>query len=243
MIMILMIIPLLFTSWIASAHADPLYSGLPDSLPAEVLTDPAFIEFQQAPNSSGSPLGSRITFEGELIGTPEKRRDLFLEKFIATLPLHTHILVSQDSRSRDVWNYPVGTRVAHWIRFKSTGQETFELRLSEKLAGGNWAMGSYSPRVGAAGDSPLFLNRYLGTPEFSIQITRASDQLEGELHLNRINNQSCQACHFVQSGSQYQFQHREEAGPCGFGPMNPNIAGDWANRYRQSRGESPFESR
>ncbi len=241
--MILMIIPQLFAFWVAFAYADPLYSGLPDPLPDVVLTDSASLEFQQDSRSFGSPIGSRITFEGELVGTPEKRKDLFLEKFIATIPLHTHIRVSQDSRSREVWNYPVGTRVAHWIRFNSTGQETFELRMSEKLASGNWAMGSYSPRRGAALDSPLFLNRYIGTPDFSIQITRDSDQLDGELHLNRINNQTCQACHFVQSGSQYQFLHREEAGPCGFGPMNPNIVGDWASRYRQMRGESPFEVR
>ena len=238
--MILMIGSFLLSSLMSTAHADPLYQGLPEQLPGDFPSSPELIEFQQEPSTVTSPLGMRITFNSEILGTPARLKEVFLEKFAASIPHNTHIQILKDSQARDVWTYPVGTRVAHWIQYNSRSRGTFEFRMSEKIANGNWASGSYSPRYGAEPDAPLFLNRYTGSPSFSIQLTRLSDGREGSLSLNRINNQSCQLCHYSLSPSTYQFQKKEDAGPCGFGPMNSNIARGWATQFQRQNGDKPF---
>lgn len=221
------------------ARAGALSDGLPRQLPATFPQGTDWVDFEQTGDTFRAPIGLNIQFDGQTFGNALEARALFRERFVASLPNQARIEISRDEQAREIWNYPVGTRVAHWITYDSDALRTFELRLSEKLANSTWAMGSYSP-MSDADNATLGLNHYSGTADFSTRFTRAGTTQEGELTMRRVPLTSCRNCHAGASLSAYQFVRATDAGICGFGPANAGIRQNWAARFEQARGYAPF---
>jgi hypothetical protein len=214
----------------------PPWSGLPDKLPSDFMTREFFVPFTQTPETFHAPIAASIVLNDK----PVPPRDLatmslvFEEAFAARLPRGQSIQVKKDSQNRKVWDYPIGTRVVHAIHFRTLPPQVFEIRLEQKMEGGRWAFGLYTP----AGNG-LELNRYGGMRPETYSFKLATGE-PTKISLSHMNLQSCRNCHFANSPSKYQFPSAEMAGPCGFGPANPSLTTEWAQHYFKMHGEKPF---
>lgn len=222
---------------------EPLYAGLPESLPADYLRKERFVEFEQMFFEFRAPLGSSFAFNGAPVATTDykKLEEVFVETFLAKLPRGTQITTSRHSQNgKEVWHYPIGTEVVHLIELNSEPRSVFELRVAKRMSETRWAFGTYSPKVLGEVSPTLLLNQYAGAPKDGFTVVRP-DRQKIDVTLGRINLQSCRNCHFVNSPSQYQYPSFKEAGPCGFVPANTKVKDGWAGRYQDAHQDAPFE--
>lgn len=213
----------------------PQWQGLPDELPMDYISQVRMLEFTQTSSTVHAPFGLEISFNQKPIPNSDRGTLglVFAEYFFAVLPKAKQIQIL-NRNDRTVWDYPTGSQIVHLILFRTSPLQVFEMRMEQKLANGQWAFGIYSP-VG----NRLVLNKYTGLRPESYQIQLVSGE-RVEISLKHLNLLSCRNCHLATSPSSYQYPSVDFAGPCGFGPANPGIVGDWAKRYTQVHGESPF---
>jgi hypothetical protein len=229
---------------VPSSHAAPpaLSAGLPLQIPADWVEREALVPFTQEPDGAQAPLGVRILVNGKPVLDRSQLAELFEEDFQASLPKNTSILVTLNSDGKEVWHYPVGTRLAHRVRWNSPHKPIYELRIAERLASGAWALGVYAPSEPSAEVQPstLQLSQYSGTQPLKVRFESAQTRKPLEVSLERIPLHSCRNCHNATSSSAYQFERPEDAGPCGFGPGNRAIRGAWAQRWAAQTGLPAF---
>ncbi len=207
---------------------------LPDQLSARYLLDQAFFPFQEVPGAM-TPYFSSLSIDGNPVSMGSSQvSQIFKDSTQAHIPEGTLILKSTDSSGREVWNYPIGTEVAHEINFNDINNTLFELRLVRKISATMWDFGTYSP----SSSSTLQRNYYSGNASFSttLQMNSGSSSF---IELRRISLSSCKDCHFHESSATYQYPSLEETGPCGFAPNNYGVQ-SWINQYQSRYGHSPF---
>lgn len=230
---------LLIFAFQASAEG-PLYQGLPDTLPADLVQSAGFVELQMIPDGARAPLGFSFFLNGRSVPPTDHAAlaEVFSEKFYARVPEGARIISSRDPQDRTVWNYPAGTRALHLATLTDAAKSIFELRLIEKQSSGQWAYGVYSPL--AASPGVLALHRMENSDPLLFTLER-TDGKRIEVSMRRINNQSCRGCHFINSASRHQYANPSLAGPCHFVPDNgPGIA-RWVKDYVARHGQSPLE--
>ncbi|MBI4385820.1 MAG: hypothetical protein HY551_00405 [Elusimicrobia bacterium] len=137
-----------------------------------------------------------------------------------------------------VWDYPVGTLVAHGMFLKTNPPRLFEFRTVQKQRDGRWAFRVYAPNPSGVG-----LSRSVRKETFSWRVflkKRGFVRLDGK-RLGSDQN-VCLSCHFSHGQKMYAYRGEPEefAGPCGFGPDNPNLEA-WARAYRFRHGTWPFQ--
>lgn len=221
------------------------------------------------------PIGTAITAGGTVIEPKDHKTQakLFSQDTFASIPQGSKILVrkgakSPDGSGKEFWEYPVGTLVAHRIRFKSERKMIYELRLVWLNAKREWVFATYSPdeailAQGTEAVTVLKLNQYSRKPELPTYRYDAVFPLWApgqttSVAIKRINieNDSCKRCHFATSPAFYQYQilgpdsridlnaSIQNTGPCGFAPTNPYVRSQWEPRYMRTRRlkESPFQN-
>jgi len=215
---------------------------MPEELPSHYLSRQGFLPFQETANVS-APFFAALSFNGVPIGSPGTPQvsDLFVDTALAFLPEGVSIQKLSDTSGREVWNYPVGTEVAHDIHFNDVGRSLFELRVIRKISLTEWDFASYAPKVPGDPNSPLVRNHYAGVAPFStsLQLTNGSNP---RIDLKRINLGFCKNCHMSTSPAAYQYPSLQEAGPCGFGPKNERGIQTWIESYEAKFGHSPFSN-
>ncbi len=210
---------------------DPLYTGLPDTIPRDMPEREGFVRFAHI-DGDVPPIGGRIRFSVPGL----KLMDVFEDESWARLP-DGQSVARDTSGPREIWDYPVGTRVMHRLLLKSDPRRLFELRLVQKLPDGKWAFGLYREEPGAA-NLPLHRD---GMPPLSFEV-----EIKGQLvrvDMFRLSPASCRTCHFRMGHGGYQSPAVDHAGPCGFSPPNPRLLTDWARDYRARHGHEPFRLR
>ncbi len=215
---------------------------MPEELPANYLSQQGFLPFQETSNVS-PPYFASLSFNGMPIGSPGTPQvsELFFDTAFAFLPEGVQIQKLSDASGREVWNYPVGTEVAHDIHFNDVGRSLFELRVLRKISITEWDFASYAPSSPGDPHSPLIRNHYTGVAPFSttLQLSNGSNP---RIDLKRINLGFCKNCHMATSPAAYQYPSLNEAGPCGFGPKNELGIQTWIQNYEAKFGHSPFSN-
>lgn len=212
----------------------PVYDGLARTVSATLPEDDGFILSQRV---SGEQLIADVD------GLEQAGLDLpsaFDDEEWARLP--DGAAIRRDfSRGYTVWHYPAGTRLAHRISLKSNHQ-LIELRLEKKLEDdasdhtGAWAFGIYRP-IDTSGRLHLY-KPSAGQPAEAVRLGTPTGL--GHLTWKRIPYDRCRFCHIEMGPGWYQYSDEAHAGPCGFVPANKTLLSDWAQRYQQKHGASPF---
>lgn len=207
---------------------DPLWKGLPPEIARDYPESEGFVRFTHV-DGDVAPFGGRIK-----ISPPDlKVTDVFEDESFARLP--DGATIRRDaSGPREIWDYPVGTRVLHRFYFKTEPRTLFELRLVQKLPDGKWAFGIYTAD-GAGERLPLHRE---GSPALAYEVLIRGRQVH--VDMLRMSPSSCRACHFHMGHGGYQYPDQERVGPCGFSPPNPHLLTDWARDYRARHGAEPF---
>lgn len=215
-------------------------SLLPDQLPNQYLGNQGFISFEE-PQNTFTPLFSSLTVNGVSIGSQGSLSitDVFTASTFASLPNQTAIEKLKDSSGREVWNYPIGTEVAHEILFNDLAHSVYELRILRKISDSEWDYASYSPSPAVNSDHQLIRNHYSGTAELATTL-QLNNGTAAKIDLRRINLNSCKRCHSMNSIAAYQYPNANSAGPCGFTPGNDSGIQTWIQKFEEKFGHSPF---
>jgi len=222
------------------AHAAPpqapISTGLPETLPLDILSRGRFVPFQELGTPMRPPLGAGFVLNGQAIPNQNRQKleEVFGEEFFARIPPGTRIFPTTNRDRLEVWEYPAGTQIAHLISFRTDPIEIFEFRIQQKLPDERWAFGTYSPENGR-----LVLQKYVGFPNVSYFLRLANGK-DAEISFKRINLQSCRHCHFHNSAGNHQYPSTDYAGPAGFVPANLELKSSWAERYLDQNGHFPF---
>ncbi|HVA65494.1 MAG TPA: hypothetical protein VNK24_01055 [Elusimicrobiota bacterium] len=235
----------------SDAAASPIHAGLPASLPADWPRTQGFVPFHGIPGDFlvAEVNGGQIAFEDGQVAPGLKLSQVVDQEEAALLPpgrtirrIIKRVRYQDKSWSYEVWHYPAGTRVIHLIADHATAK-IIELRLLQKRPdgprgeGGPWSFGIYRPRPRK---NPAELYLYAPKNEKSPESEEFALPGGGKFRWTRLPPSSCRSCHSSMGDGWYQYPDASRAGPCGFVPANPNLLGDWARRYRQSRGYFPF---
>lgn len=259
--------------WSASALAAPLpsgvlWQGLPDEIPVDFLEREGFLPLEEVPEATAreirkpknfalAPIATNLVFDDEVIDVKVRapQLEVFSESMFAMIPAGTKIGVAKDAAGRETWRYPLGASAVHLIRLKDKDARIFELRLARRVSEERWAFGSYSPVEGRP--EVLVLNKYEGWPDMKFPVDVSEGPRQGkkvQVKLTRVKLDTCQACHFSNSLSDYQYERFKPdgkidywasvkvTGPCGFVPLNPNVRMEWAPLYADHHGgQWPFD--
>lgn len=220
---------------------------LPSVLTADILTREGAVEYTRlhpdAPMDTLAPIGGDLRFNGVALPRAEtliKLEAILRERHLARLPDGTRIETGVDSEGRAVWRYPTGTRVYHLSEFRAPQTGIHELRVLQKRSDGTWAYGVYSPMDNAPDAPLLVLQTYPEpTPVKVFRVREGAGQVTLFSHFG-VRLGACRDCHFERSPSAYQYPSAALAGPCGFVPANSSLLTQWAERYRERHGHSPF---
>jgi hypothetical protein len=208
--------------------SDPQSRGLAEELPTDTVEADGYVPYEGIPSQVGPVSNGPPRF------TPSDvtRDEVFAEDRAARLPDGARIERHWDCLGREIWEYPVGTRVVHRFFLKTIPSESlFEMRVVEKLPDGRWAFGVYEWR----GDR-LQLRHVMSHDVFDLDLLGGRVRAE----MDRLHPESCRICHYNHSSQSYQFEDPEHAGPCEFGPGNPLILTHWAVGYAARYGYWPF---
>ncbi len=213
---------------------------MPEQISSRYLIEQGFIPFQE-PADSFTPLFASMSVNGAPASGPgsEQVAQIFKDSTWAIIPEGMTIQKLKNQAGQEVWNYPIGTEVAHEILFNDSDHTVFELRMIRKVSDAQWDFASYSPAVSSKRNVELKRNHYVGLGAFSTTVQLVSGKVT-KLDIMRINLKSCQNCHFMNSPAFYQYQSLAEAGPCGFTPQNESGIKGWFEAYREKYGHSPF---
>ena len=221
--------------------ARPLAAELPQALTADYPETQGFVQYARDEQGRRTPLLGRLRINsGQAHYSID---DVFEEQFFAFLPTQSHIAVSKNEDGQEVWSYPPQTKVLHRVWLRTEPRRIFEMRIDWLRADGSWAFGLYAPKLRDGGEEDPVNLQLLRIGGQAVQLDAAVVG-SGETGLvritgERINPESCQACHFVISPGRHQYENRDSAGPCGFVPGNPALAA-WAESYERRYGYVPF---
>lgn len=210
----------------AWAAALGLFPSVPEYSAAE-LNRLGFVEFTSARPDSHAPIAVDLRLNGERVRDPFK---VFNERLLARLPEGQPIRVTDNH-----WEFPVGTMVAHELRFNDGPRTLFELRLVEKLDERLWGYGAYLPE-----GERLVLRRNSEQERKAYALTDPEGR-EMAITLATVPQKACARCHSAARLSNEPVQDFEEAGPCEFQPENASLRDTWARRFQTERGWNPFE--
>src|SRR5262249_33858381 len=122
-----------------ASHAEggePQSFGLAEELPTDALEADGYVAYDGIPGQTGPVSNGRP----RLTPADVTREDVFAEDHAARLPEGARIERHWDCLGRELWEYPVRTRVVHRFFLKTVPTESlFEMRVVEKLADGRWA--------------------------------------------------------------------------------------------------------
>jgi hypothetical protein len=210
--------------------------ALPQTLRAQDFRSTGVLEFPGDPRAHLAPLGVRITLDGSPLNTRSALDTMFSEKFYVHLAGGPIVVNPSGHAQGPTWQYPVGTRVFHEIRFRTSG-DLFELRFLERLQEG-WHFGTYLPR-----DTETWVQtQYNGRPKVEFKLPHPQTGRPAVLQLERIPLAACQNCHFNSSPSRYQYRGPADTGPCAFGPAHPDLI-DWAKQAQARTGQAVINVR
>jgi len=208
--------------------SDPQSLGLAEELPTDSVEADGYVSYDGIPGQAGPVSNGPPRF------TPADvtRDEVFAEDRAARLPEGARIERHWDCMGRELWEYPVGTRVVHRFFLKTVPTESlFEMRVVEKLADGRWAFGVYELR----GDR-LRLRHVMSHDVFDLDLLGGRVRAE----MDRLHPESCRICHYNHSSQSYQYEDPEHAGPCEFGPKNASVLTRWAASWAAQHGYWPF---
>lgn len=230
---------LLVFAFQASAEG-PLYEGLPDTLPADLVQSAGFVDFQRIPDGARAPLGFSFFFNGRSVLPTDfaALAEVFSEEFHARVPPGTRISAALDPQGRVVWNYPAGTQALHVVKLTDAARTLFELRIIQKQSNGQWAYGVYTPA--AASPGLLALQKEEKTDPLLFAVERP-DGKRIEVSMRSVAIRSCRRCHFMNSASRHQYPNVDLAGPSHFVPDNTAGISEWIQKYVARHGEPPLE--
>ncbi len=221
----------------AGARAEPLFTGLPETLPERFVEEAGFVDFKTMPGEPHAPLGFSFAFNGKPLppGDQASLKRVFSETFHAAIPRGSRILASRDENGKLGWDYPAGAQAIHLIRWKDALETIFELRLIQKLIDGRWAFGVYTPQTGAPGTLRLRKAEAAERETIPVQLKEGA---RIDVSFQRLDISSCRRCHFMTHSASRAYPSESAAGPCQVVADNPDSA-EWIRRYLQRHGESP----
>lgn len=205
-----------------------LYSGLPERLPGDYLSQKGFLPFDRDDGHDAAPIFSLLMINGERV-----QGGIFTEKLWVRLPEGSRIS-TRVSNGVEVWRYPVGTESLHEIRFDAPSSDPFELRIVRLLSEDRWAFGAYRFQGGQ-----WTLNTATSASMESARIQLRGEASPSKIEFKRINVRSCQACHHMNAVKE-QFPTRERTGPCAFVSWNPTLLEGWAREFERRLGYFPI---
>jgi hypothetical protein len=214
------------------APQDPLYKGLPEDITRDYPEKEGFVLFEDIPNVD-PPVGG-----GLHISDPSMTlNDVFDDESFADLP-DGAVIKRNAVGAKEIWDYPVGTRVMHKLFFKTTPPRLFELRLVKKMPDGKWSFGIYRADDGRGAVSDALPLHKTGTPALFYDLIINGKPVRVDLF--RLSPGSCRMCHWMMGHGSYQFPDQEHVGPCAFVPANDNLLGKWAKAFQAKKGWFPF---
>jgi hypothetical protein len=217
----------------ALAAPPPSQGLLPSSAdyPASsFIEDFGFVEFESSRPGFRAPLAFQVTVNGTRLSSAKA---VFHERMVARLP-HNQPIEVVELPAGEVWRFPVGTMVAHEIRFNDKSATLFEMRVVEKLDEKNWGYGTYVQT-----NDRLLLRTTPTSETKEFQLTD-TDGKPLSIRLRTIPQASCARCHAQTSIGPEPQQLAEETGPCEFHPGNVNLRTSWASAFTALRGWAPF---
>lgn len=226
---------ILFSFFFTQISFAQISAGMTKTLPGDHLEQTNYIEFHNFRDKPRAPIAAAIKIDGQPVRSIQEIFHYFSEEVGAWLPEGKVIKSSTDSEGREVWSYPIGTRVIHYLTLNDAEKTSFELRMMERVEEGRWAFGVYHLKEGE-----FKLQDYKGllAKEFEL------DHREGKKYkvsLKHIPLHVCQNCHSNTTSAPYQYNSRQDVGPCEFTPANPKVQTDWVKKFLKVRGYNPIQ--
>ncbi|TNF01372.1 MAG: hypothetical protein EP326_04430 [Deltaproteobacteria bacterium] len=209
--------------------------GMSKTLPADHLEKNHYLEFENFRDSPRAPIAAAIKIDGQPVRSIQEIFRYFSEIVGAWLPEGKTIKSKTDSEGREVWNYPIGTRVIHFLTLNDKEKTPFELRMMERVEEGRWAFGVYHLKEGE-----YKLQNYNGLLQKEFELNHENGKVYN-VSLKHIPLQVCQNCHSNTTSAPYQYSSRQDVGPCEFTPANPKVKNDWVKKFLDERGYHPIQ--
>ena len=211
-----------------------------------------FVEFHSS-RDIRAPLALRLTANGKKISN---QLEIFSEKVYAFLPGQSPIEVRSKSNggndlgAQEEWNFPIGTMVAHEVRFNDVKKTLFEVRIVEKRDTQYWGYGSFVPQhsnsSSSSGESESALT-LVKSPDFEDKTVELIFDKQGvqenvKLSFRTVPQKVCAQCHNGISLNQNPRKFVEETGPCEFHPGNGTLRTEWSQNFFRQNGWQPFKN-
>lgn len=225
---------LVFLGGAPFSHGQAL-EGFPsqDFYSSDALEGLQWMEYEKASEERSAPIAKQVLVDGVRERNPA---EFFNERLLFSLPKGQAIQVSANEEVTK-WDFPVGTRFAHEIRFKDRDQTYFEFRMMERLKDQKWGFGVY--RKSAEG---FVLNKNSQSEEliFELHLDKSSQSEPplspaSQVKLQNIPQKVCAMCH-----QRASLGAIDGSGPCDFHPLNPNLGETWAKSFSDQNGWWPF---
>jgi hypothetical protein len=212
-----------------------LSDGMKETLSLDHLKENYFLEFHNYRAMPRAPIAARVVINEEPVRSFEELLKVFSEEVMAHIPEGQTIKASRNNMNKEVWRYPVGTQVVHYLTFNDKDSTVFEFRMMERVNDKRWAFGVYH-KDEQEGNFKLQHYKGLLPKEYSFE---GRDGKDYNLKLNHIPLHVCQNCHNRTTSAPHQYNNIEDVGPCEFTPNNPKVKKDWVNKFIKERGYSP----
>ncbi|MBT7610906.1 MAG: hypothetical protein HN576_14185 [Bacteriovoracaceae bacterium] len=212
-----------------------LSDGMKEILSLDHLKENYFLEFHNFRTMPRAPIAARVIINEEPARSFEDLLKVFTEKVLAHIPDGQTITATRNNMNKEVWRYPIGTQVIHYLTFNDEYDSVFEFRMMERVSDTRWAFGIYHKE-----ENKFKLQHYKGLlpKEYSFV---GKDGKDYSLKLNHIPLHVCQNCHNRTTSAPHQYNNLEDVGPCEFTPNNPKVKYDWVKKFTQERGYSPIQ--
>jgi|GEM_PF-6076376 len=222
---------------VASTSYGQSLEGFPsqDFYSLEALDGLQWMEYQKASEERSAPIAKQVVVDGVRQRNPA---EFFNERLLFSLPKGQAIQVTANEEATK-WDFPVGTRFAHEIRFKDRDQTYFEFRMLERLKDQKWGFGVYRKNT-----EGFVLNKNSHSEELVFELhldKNAQNPSElplmsaSQMKLQNIPQKVCAMCH-----QRASLGSIDGSGPCDFHPLNPNLGETWAKSFSDQNGWWPF---
>jgi uncharacterized protein YlaI len=231
----LKVLILLFTLCACHSLFAQISRGMTKVLPADHIERAHYIEFENFRDKPRAPVAARIRIDGNPVRSINEIFHYFSEIVGATLPQGKTISSSQNAEGKEVWHYPLGTRVIHLLTFNDKNNTPFELRMMERVEEGRWAFGVYHLK-----NNEYQLQDYQGLLAREFEMNHR-DGKTYQVKLKHIPLHVCQNCHSNTTSAPWQYTSRQDVGPCEFTPANPKVQNEWVKKFLEERGYNPIK--
>ncbi len=229
------LIAFLFALAIFNSASAQISEGMTKTLPADHLEKTHYLEFENFRDRPRAPVAAGIKINGQPVRSIEEIFHYFSEIVGAWLPEGQTIKSSTDTEGREVWSYPIGTRVIHYLTLNDKEKTPFELRMIERVKEGRWAFGVYHLK-----NNEFQLQNYQGLLNKDFELDH-TDGNSYQVSLKHIPLQVCQNCHRNTTSAPYQYRSNQDVGPCEFTPANPKVKNEWVKKFLTERGYHPVQ--